>query len=704
MAGDEFDPSDRAHVLDRLDSWKEIGAYLKRDVTTVRRWEKREGLPVHRHLHERRESVYAYKQEIDSWWAGRRNHLADRTTSNGDRNGSDDGFSAPPGGWKKSSSFFAERARVGWAAAAILLLATLALASQLIVRTRGPANGVERRFSIHPPPDTAFGAVSLSPDGRYFAFTATSTSNGGHALLWLRSEDDVAPRTVPDTEGAAFPFWSPASDAVGFFAGGKLWTVRLDGGSPRAVCDAPEGRGGSWNRQGQIVFAPGREGPLFTVPATGGDPVAVTTVDRPNQRGHIWPAFLPDDNRFLYLADSNTPEHHFLAVGALDGGIARQLFPLVSNVAYTREGLLIFVRDRQLVAQPLDEDALVLSGEPVTLADKVHQAGAFDHKGDFSVSENGVLVYRTRQSPATRLVWRDRVHPLSALVDAAAEYTEPALSPDERRLAVALFDPNPSIRFGYGTANVRADIWMVDRETGSKSQLTTDPSADWGPVWSPDGRSLVFSSERRGKLELFLRDLTVDHGAEVPLPSEGMNPVAQSWSKDGRLLVYAAFDPERHMDLWVLPMSGDRLAVPLLRTNASEYQGQISPDGHWIAYTSNTSGQEEVYVQSFPTPGPEAWRVSTGGGGDPRWRGDGRELFYIAADRRLMSVPVKAAATFEHGLAVPLFDTGVPPSWYEARNLYDVSRDGSFLFITPIEDDRTLPFTMVLNWRARDRR
>jgi Tol biopolymer transport system component len=701
VAGDDLDSADRSGVLERLDSWKEIAAYLKRDVTTVRRWEKREGLPVQRHLHEQRDSVYAYKQEIDRWWEGRRSHLADRTWSNGESNGSDHG--PPPPARTKGSLFVAERANAGWAVAAALLLSTVALAALLIVRTPGTSDGAERRFSIYPPPATAFGAVSLSPDGRYLAFAATSTSNGGHALLWLRAQDDVTPHAMPDTEGAAFPFWSPASDAIGFFAGGKLWTVRVNGGSPRVVCDAPEGRGGAWNRQGRIVFAPGREGPLFQIAADGGDPVAVTTVDRPKQRGHVWPEFLPDGNRFLYLADSDTPENHFLAVGSLDGAIGEQLFPFASNVAYTRDGLLIFARDRQLLAQPFDDDRLVLSGDPITLVDKVQQPGSFDHKADFAVSDNGVLVYRTRQSPANRLVWHDRVHPRSALVDAPAEYYEPALSPDERQLAVALFDPNPSNRFGYGTAKVRADIWMVDRDTGARSQLTTDPAADWGPVWSPDGRSLVFSSQRRGKLELFLRDLTADHGGEVPLPSEGMNPVAQSWSRDGHLIVFAAFDPEMHTDLWLLPISGDRVPIPLLRTKANEYQGQISPDGRWIAYTSDTSGQEQVYVQSFPSPGPQKWQVSTSGGGDPRWRSDGQELFYIAADRRLMAVPVKPATAFAHEMPVPLFDTGVPPSWYEARNLYDVSRDGSFLFMTPIEDDRTLPFTIVLDWRSPDR-
>jgi hypothetical protein len=292
VAGDDLDSADRSGVLERLDSWKEIAAYLKRDVTTVRRWEKREGLPVQRHLHEQRDSVYAYKQEIDRWWEGRRSHLADRTWSNGESNGSDHG--PPPPARTRGSLFVAERANAGWAVAAALLLSTVALAALLIVRTPGTSDGAERRFSIYPPPATAFGAVSLSPDGRYLAFAATSTSNGGHALLWLRAQDDVTPHAMPDTEGAAFPFWSPASDAIGFFAGGKLWTVRVNGGSPRVVCDAPEGRGGAWNRQGRIVFAPGREGPLFQIAADGGDPVAVTTVDRPKQRGHVWPEFLPD--------------------------------------------------------------------------------------------------------------------------------------------------------------------------------------------------------------------------------------------------------------------------------------------------------------------------------------------------------------------------------------------------------------------------
>ena len=701
VAGDELDAAESSDPLERLDSWKEIAAHLKRDVTTVRRWEKREGLPVHRHPHERRDSVYAYRREIETWWKGRQDHLVQRGAANGEPGRANNGGSGTATTIRALAGFFAARSVTGWAVAAVLFVLTLTLASVLLARARAapyPAIA-DRRFSVSPPPATTFDDVTLSPDGRYVAFAATSAVNR-QTLLWLRSQSDVSPRPVPDTEGAMFPFWSPASDALGFFAGGKLWTVPVNGGGPRAVCDAGEGRGGTWNQRGMIVFAAGREGPLFQVPATGGDPVAVTTVDRPDERGHVWPAFLPDGNRFLYLADSNTPEHHQLSVGSLDRTAQRHLFALASNVAYTRDGFLIFARDRRLVAQRFDEGRLETFGEPLTLADRVHQPGPWDHKGGFAASDNGVLVYRTRQSPENRLVWRDRAGSRSVLIEAAAEYFGPTLSPDERHVAFAVFDPSPSRRFGYGTGTVRSDIRILDRETGTTSTLTTDPAADWGPVWAPDGRSLVFSSNRRGALELFRKDIADDHGQEMPLRSEGMNPVAQSWSRDGRHLLYSAFDQITHMDLWLLPISAGGAPVPLLRTNASEYQGQISPDGRWFAYTSDESGQEEVYVQAFPSPSQQKWKASSHGGGDPRWRSDGRELFYVAADRQLMSVKVKPGPAFEHADAVALFDTGVPPGWYEARNLYDVSRDGSFLFMTPIEDDRSAPFTIVIDWIA----
>ena len=683
MVGDpreSAEHSEDAAADDRLDSWKEIAAYLKRDVTTVRRWEKREGLPVHRHLHARRDSVYGYRSELDAWWQGRRNHLGENGTP--------------------VSSPWVARGAWGWVLAGILFVITMTLALVLAGGYSGTSrsNPSQVQFLLPPPPNMGFGSVSLSPDGRQLAFTAVPNSSvAGKPLLWIRLLDSTVARVLADTENATFPFWSPNGDAVGFFADGKLWIVSATRGVPRVVCDAPNGRGGTWNRDGVILFAADRDDGILRVPAAGGTPIPVTNVSRPAQRGHVWPEFLPDGNHFIYLADSHLPEQHTLFVGALDNGQSKPLITRASSNAAYANGYLFLSRERDMVAQPFDPTTLAFTGEPVTIANRVQQLQGFDHKTDFSVSTNGVMVYRTMQSPATRLVWRDRAQRSADFVEASAEYFEPALSPDETRVAFALFDPQPSPRFGYGLAAVRSDVWIVDRSTGARSRVTSDPGADWGPVWSPDGRRLVFSSNRSGRLELYHRRADTDPGTESLLPSVGNNPVAQSWSRDGRFLLYAAFDVTTRTDLWVLPMTGDSTPKPLLQTPANEEQAQISPNGRWFAYTSDESGRSEIYVQPFSTSDVK-WRISTGGAGDPRWRADGSELFYVADDRRLMAVAVKTDATFEHGTPAPVFDTGLPPHWYAARNLYDVTRDGRFLFMQPVEDDRSSPLTVIINW------
>ena len=702
MAEDALQAADPSHDSTpdrRLDSWKEIAGYLKRDVTTVRRWEKREGLPVHRHLHERRDSVYVYTTEIDIWWQGRRNHLADNGALNGVAASAEEHSPTPPGLTDPRPP------RVRWARLAWVLAATLVAAAALTALVSrgyprgGPPVASEVRFPIHPPEQSSFGSIGLSPDGRQFAFTATAAD--GRTLLWIRPLDTISARSLPDTDGATFPFWSPDSQTVGFFAAGKLWIVDVAGGSPRAVCDAPDGHGGAWNRDGIIVFAPGPRGPISRVPATGGSPVPVTTLEAPGERGHVWPAFLPDSRRFLYLADSSEAEHHNLFVGALDSSERSHVLNLArSNAAYVRGGYLFFAHERQLVAQPFDTDRLVLTGKPLTLVDEVLQSGPV-HKTDFSVSDHGVFAYRSLGGFDTRLVWRDRAGHESALIQTTAEHFEPTLSPDETRIAVDVFDHRPSRRFGFNVAGVVSDIWIVDRSTGVASQFTADPGAEFDPVWSPDGRSIVFSANRTDNLELDLYQKNADGTGSRQLLLDLPKAIhVQDWSSDGRFVVYATFDEMTHGDLWLLPMFGDRKPQPLLGTEFNEEQAQISPDGRWFAYTSQKSGRSEIYVRSFPTAGQE-WQISTTGGGDARWRADGKELFYIAEDRQLMAVPVKGGTTVEHGPAVALFDTGMAPHWGEGRNHYDVSRDGRFLFMAPIADDRSSPFIVVLNWAAK---
>jgi len=506
----------------------------------------------------------------------------------------------------------------------------------------------------------------------------------------------LTPQALPGTEGAAFPFWSPDGRSIGFFAQGTLKRINVSGGTPQLLCDALDGRGGAWNANGVIIFSPSRESALFQVTASGGSASPVTTLERPGERGHLWPQFLPDGIHFLYLADSARPEHHNLFVGALGTRERKRIMSLASNAIYTRDGYLLFARDRRLMAQSFDVNRLQLTGDPVTLTDAVRQAWGGDHKTDFSISDSGVLIYRSMRVAATELVWRDRAEHQSVLMNGAAEYYEPTLSPDQTRVAMDVFDPRPSPTVGFNFARVTSDIWIVDATSGGASRFTFDPAADFDPVWSPHGDRIAFSSYRRGTLDLYQKH--ANGGPEELLLESALAKHAQAWSPDGRFLVYATFEPNTKGDLWLLPMVGDRTPVPLLRTEFNEEQATIAPDGRWFAYTSDESGRDEVYVQPFPSSGAK-WQISNGGGGDARWRADGRELFYIADDRRLMAVAIKAGAAFEPGATTQVFDTGIQPHWGEARNHYDVSRDGKrFLFMTPVDDERSSPFTVVVNW------
>jgi Tol biopolymer transport system component len=675
------DPAHGESGNGRLDSWKEIAAYLRRDVTTVRRWEKREGLPVHRHAHDRRDSVYAFRSEVDRWSSERRNHI----------NG------------KPPADPANRRIRVVWPIVAALVMVALTGIGALVISVR-PAAGDDRqlRFSIAPPDGASIGTLSLSPDGRLLAFT--TVTRDGEALLWVRRLDSLTAMAVAGTEGAQFPFWSPDSRSIGFFAFGSLKQIDAAGGVPRIVCAAADGRGGTWSPAGTIVFAPGRESALFQVPARGGTPTPVTALDPAGERGHIWPQFLPDGRHFLYLADSARPEFHKLFAGSLDSMNGTRIAALASNAVYTRDGYLIFARDRALMAQQFDARRFTLSGEPITLAPQILQRWNMDHLGDFTVSDNGTLIYRSMQGSGseTQLAWRDREERLSPFVSTLADYYEPTLSPDGTRVAVDVFDPRQSRPQGFGTVKVTSDVWLVDSDTGAASQFTFHPAADFDPVWSPDGTRIAFSSNRGGVLDLYQKRVD-GTGPEELLFGSPVDKHALAWSPDGRFLVFLAYDPDTRTDLWLLPLTGDRTPVPLLRTEAGEEQATISPDGRWFAYTSNESGRSEVYVRSFPS-GDGLWRLSTGGGGDPRWRPDGREIFYIAEDRRLVSVSVKPGAVFEHGPPVPLFDTGMTPYWGAARNHYDIGSDGRFLFMVPAADDRTAPFTIVINWSAGLRR
>ena len=662
-SADRRDPAGRKG---RLDSWKEIAAYLTRDVTTVRRWEKREGLPVHRHLHDKLGTVYAYTGEIDQWWRARGQQV----------NESD--------GNKRTHHDRLARAL----AATFLAIAVIATVTLIVTWSRPSVDRTEFRFSISHPERGAFGSFAVSPDGGAISFTGADAD--GIVRLWIRRFDAMDAQPLAATEDAAFPFWSPDSRFIGFFADGKLKKIAAAGGASQTVCDVADGRGGTWNRDGVILFAPGRQHALHRVAASGGVASPVTTVERPRHRGHMWPAFLPDGRHFLYLADSVDGEHHVIFVGGLDTTLSKPLIHARSNAIYAPEGVLLFAREGALVSQRFDVKRLELTAEPTVVADRVVQPYGLDHRGDFSTSNTGVLAFRRGGSPLKQLTWLDRRGERIADLAEPADYAEPVLSPDGTRVAVSVFEP---------TSRVWAsDIWLLDVSTGARTRLTFDKAADFEPVWSPDGTQIVFASTRGGQLDLYRKSVD-GSGPDELLLTSGAPKHSEAWSPDGRFLVYSSLESTTKFDVWALPLVGERDPQPLLHSEFSEGQSQISPNGRWLAYTSYESGRMEVHVRPFPT-GAGQWQISATGGGDPRWRRDGQELFYIAADGTLMAVAVDASRVFKPGIPRPLFDTMINHLWDDARNHYDVSLDGErFLVARPIEQLGSLPVTVVVNWR-----
>jgi len=429
-------------------------------------------------------------------------------------------------------------------------------------------------------------------------------------------------------------------------------------------------------------------GPLYRVSAAGGEPTLVTALDQSNfETSHRWPYFLPDGRHFLFFVRSGRVENSGVYVGSLDSKEIKRLLPSVVGAAYAPPGFLLFLRNETLMAQPFDANELKLTGEQVPIAEQVAYNPGLN-RGAFSVSENGVLAFRTGGGQIDQPLWFDRSGKQIGSLGEAGLYFNLGLSPpDEKQAAVDRTDPQTGTN----------DIWLFDLVRGGvSSRFTTNPGPDSYPLWSPDGSRIVFASNREGGWHLYLK-LVSGGGNEEALLSSVEEKVPDDWSRDGQFIVYESFNPKTKFDLWLLPMSGERKPSLLLQTEFSERQAQFSPDGKYIAYTSDKSGAPAVYVQTFPLSGSEV-RVSTGAGAQPRWRRDGRELFYIAADRKLMAVDVRPGATFEVSLPKPLFETRVL-TVTDLGSHYVVSADGQrFLINSIIEERGAIPISVVKNW------
>jgi Tol biopolymer transport system component len=574
-----------------------------------------------------------------------------------------------------------KKLRLAWGVSFLLLIAALALGILYFRQT--PVEAPEMRFEVMTPPTSEPTSLALSPDGRRLVFVASAE---GQPRLWLRPLDQVTAQPVAGSEGATLPFWSPDSRSIGFFADGKLKRMDIAGGVPQVLASAPFGLGGTWNRDGVIVFAPAPDSPLYRVPALGGEPVAITRLDPPRQLGNFWPEFLPDGRHLLFAA-WGADQGIYLA--SLDSAETRRLVAAELGAAYAPPGLLLFMRQGTLVAQHFDAARGELAGDPVPVADSVAVDSTL-RRGGFSVSETGMLAYRAGVGAnRRRLAWFDRSGKEAGTLGAADENNllVPELSPDARRVAV--------------NRNVQGntDVWLIDAAQGVPSRFTFDPARDAYPIWSPDGSRIVFASTRKGSDDLYQKPSNGAGNDELLLESS-LNKFPQDWSPDGRFLLYMQMDPKTGDDLWVLPLFGERKPFPYVNTSFNEANGQFSPDGRWVAYQSDESGQIEIYVRPFPGPGGK-WQISTGGGIEPRWRRDGKELFYIAPDGKLMAAPTQGAGqTVEAGAAVALFQTRiVGGGQYRLKQQYAVAPDGQrFLINITAADATASPITIVTNW------
>jgi Tol biopolymer transport system component len=591
------------------------------------------------------------------------------------------------------------RTRDRIASSALAIAAVAALISVMLLLRPKPEPAGVFTSSILPPEKHRFefaGAPpAVSPDGHRIAFVAHPADGPG--LLWVRSFDGASATPLPGTEGARAPFWSPDSRSLGFFAAGKLKRIDLSASAPQTLCDAPNpGGAGSWSADGVIIFVPTAFGPIHRVAASGGTASPVTEIDRAREVGHFWPTFLPDGRHFLYNVGSAVDRKHGVFVGQLDSLDRRLVVYSRANVAFaplaaaSSRGHLLFLKDRILMAQVFDTAKLGLTGEPTPVAEQVQYLGA-SGTAVFSASRNGVLAYQASSGgELSRLVWVDRGGKRLDVVASGGSFGHPRLSNDGSRFAYAVIDPL--------TATV--DVWTHDLIRRTSSPLTFGPGINQSPVWSPDDRWIVFSSNRNGIHELYRKDTSGNGQDEVLLPG-GRGRWAVDYSeKNGLIAIHGrdATGETSGFDIQVLSPNDGKL-TSLLSTPFDESAPQFSPDGNWLAYSSNESGRNEVYVRSLLVSGAK-WPVSISGGTRPRWRRDGREIFFIAPDKTLMAVDVATGSKFQAAEPRPLFrldfkitDIGYP---------YDVSPDGKrFLVNELVEEGQPATITIMQNWTAR---
>ena len=587
------------------------------------------------------------------------------------------------------------RRALSWAVVAAAVILAVLFAAQYFTRRPQPLRAIVSQ--IVSPPNTRFvftginpGPPILSPDGKSLVFSVVDSD--GRQLLWVRPLDSAAAKPLDGTDGATFPFWSADSLSLGFFANGKLNRLDVSGGPPLALCDVAIGRGGTWGADGTILFTPNVSSPVFRIAASGGTPQQVTTLNGSlNERSHRWPQFLPDNRHFLFFAQKAVVGIGGIYVGSLDGGAPRLIMENDSNAVYSLSGDLLFVRQGILMAQRFDARQLRLDGDTVPLVEHVG-VNAITSRAIFAVSETGIMVYEAGDptGDTDQLIWYDRTGKQIEATGTPGLYLEPSVSADSNKLAIS------SLAGGTGNLN----IWMFDLARGTKTRLTFPPASDRQPNWAPDGKSVAFVSNRNGPPHIYL-NASDGTGTPTALTVDDASEFAPRFTPDGRYLLFErlADQPNSRREIWGVLVSGDRKAFPVIQSQYDVYAPALSPDGKWLAYESRESGRPEICVMPF-LHGTGKWEVSTGGGALPRWRRDGRELFYISTDNKIMSAEItEQESSLLIGKVQSLFRVNPVP--FAGGSNYDVTRDGKKFVVASLAASQVSePLTLIVNWLA----
>jgi len=578
--------------------------------------------------------------------------------------------------------------RIPWLPWSIAFICALCFAGIAYIHFRETVPEVQSiNASITPPAGSSFnntigGHIALSPDGSMLALVAADSA--GNTSLWVRPMNSSLARQLPETNDAQFPFWSPDSRFIGFFATGKLKKIPASGGSPLVICDAQNGRGGTWNQDGMIVFAPNFDFTgLFKVSAASGTVSPATRLDTTrNETNHRWPHFLPDGKHFIYTTQGHLRESGFtgaMYVSSIDGSLDKLLTKVSSNMAYS-DGYLLYVHQKSVLAQPFDLVKLELFGDANPIVGKVEFSGD-KSRGVFSISNNGILTYQVPGNNAGMLSLCDRTGRKLGDVGGGRAMTNGArFSPDGTNIAFDSPDPESDL----------TDIWLYDVTRTISTRVTFDPASEWQPIWSPDGKRMVYATERQGT-GLYMKNSDGTESEQELLKSlETKSPL--DWSPDGQFIIYMDINESGGVDLMLLPLEGKREPIPFANTKFKENNARISPDGHWVVYDSDESGKSEIYARPFPSGGGK-WQISSSGGSFPMWSPDGLEVYYNQSAGVFMEVSVKAAGS--------VFTAGSPTKLFEIPRctILDISKDGKQFLVAAITGLETnQPISLLTNW------